>query len=48
MQITWGESVSGRENTAKALRQEGVWCVPETEVGVAGAEETQRQKEQVR
>lgn len=30
MWITWRQSVSGRENSAKALRQEGVWCVPET------------------
>lgn len=42
MQITWGESVSGRGNIAKALRREGVWCDPETEVGVARAEETQK------
>lgn len=35
MWITWRQSVSGRDKSAKALRQEGVWCVPEITVRVA-------------
>lgn len=29
MRLTWGKSVSGSGNSAKALRQEGAWCVSE-------------------
>lgn len=40
-----GENVVGRENSAKALRQGGMWCVPQTtEARVARAEKTQERR----
>lgn len=40
-----GENVVGKENSAEALRQGGMWCVPQTtEVRVARAEETQERR----
>lgn len=40
-----GENVVGRENSAKAPRQGGMWCVPQTtKARVARAEKTQKRR----